>query len=303
MRRGLRLVAVAVCMTGLLAGCEWTGTGSDGTWDDSYSWVNFSGLYRSPAGGAIVTMFTRTPGSEPSTVVVTGEQIATGVADNSIYGGRVRNIPINSGTLTIVAGGWTFADNGSGGLTGYGTMTGSINYNTGQWAIDLKGALLASGTPIVASYTYRSGGTTGSVDPGSSGTPIYSFNVMQAGNQLTIVDSNGARYEGKMVSVAVAGGDKSGAVGGQVSAEFEVSGVAGNGAQVSIVGSFAGNYTPGESATASAVYTGTLADRVMQGTWIEPGQTADIRGTTGPLTVSVPQTAAVTTDTTTAPTF
>jgi hypothetical protein len=55
---GLGLAAVAV----LLTGCEWESSGSDGTWSDSMSWVNFSGLYRSGDGtAALVENFRMLP--------------------------------------------------------------------------------------------------------------------------------------------------------------------------------------------------------------------------------------------------
>ncbi len=42
---GLALMLVVV-----VAGCEWESSGDEGSWNDSYSWINFSGLYRGVNG-------------------------------------------------------------------------------------------------------------------------------------------------------------------------------------------------------------------------------------------------------------
>ena len=59
------LGVVALALGG--AGCSWE-TGGDATsWSSDYNWVNFSGLYRSAAGGLLVTDYTTTPSTPGST--------------------------------------------------------------------------------------------------------------------------------------------------------------------------------------------------------------------------------------------
>ena len=54
------MVSIAV----LPSGCEWESSGDDSTWDDSVSWANFSGLYRSgSASSALVSDFSLASGT------------------------------------------------------------------------------------------------------------------------------------------------------------------------------------------------------------------------------------------------
>ena len=65
-----RMALIGVCVAAAalgLAGCDWD-TGSDADhWNSDYNWVNFSGTYRSAAGGLLVTDYTTTPSTPGST--------------------------------------------------------------------------------------------------------------------------------------------------------------------------------------------------------------------------------------------
>ena len=266
----------------VLMGCDWeAGSGAE-TVSNRYNWVNFSGVYRAVSGTFLVSEFGS--GGSATTNTSVGEKVATAVAGQSTYAGVTSRRRVLPGTFQIVAGVYVLTDNGSGVLSGSG-KTGSIVYQTGAWSIDLLGAWPPAGTPILASYQY-----VDDADPGSSGGGVYSFSVTQSGNSLTIVDSSGATYAGRISSIRSTGGVSSDepsatplqpAVGDTLVASFEAEGRSRSGVGVKIVGTLsgtvAGTTAGGGGATATTqIY---LNNRRLQGTWIEAtGRTGDIVG-------------------------
>ncbi len=260
-----------------LVGCDWeAGDGAD-TVSNRYNWVNFSGVYRAANGSYLVGEF-----DAGETNSILGERIATAVAGQSTYSGVLSKRRVRPSTVQIVAGVFVLTDNGAGVLSGSG-KTGTIVYDTGAWSIDLLGAWPPAGTPITATYQ-----AIDAPDGGSSGAAIYSFTLTQSGNALTIVDSNGATYSGRISSIRSTGGVSSDepaatppqpAIGDVVTASFEAEGRSRSGQNVKIVGTLTGTVA---STTADGT-TGTvqirLADRRLSGTWIEAGgRTGDIDG-------------------------
>lgn len=272
----------------LVAGCEWENSSGGSTWDDSYSWVNFSGTYRAPDGGAIVSSFDVTTGSEETETQITGEIIDTGVSGDDQYSGTLDNTPVKPGSLTINAGTFTLTDNGDGSLSGTAGTDGDIDYDTGSWSIDLKGQIIANGEIISASYIYTSGGTGGQPDSGTDDDAIFSLVLSQTGNQLAITDSNGGSLSGTISSVSTGGGDKNGTTSGQVTATFSAEGSSGSGQSVKLTGTLYGDYVAPPEGTTS----GSLNDRIMDGTWIQGSDTADVYGTAGSVDVSITTTSA-----------
>jgi len=270
------LVAIA-----FLAGCEWETTDSDTqSWSDSYSWINFGGVYRDPAGGVLVKDFTETPGVDNS---VRNERVGTGDGSSTRYAGVVSHSPVVPGSASLTAAGYAFVDNGDGTLTGAGTTSGRITYPTGAWSLNFDFAVIDSGTPILASYQYEVSSPSGG-GSGVGGLTVYSLVVEQQGNLLTFTDSYGAKYSGRYGSVRTAGGDPNGRTSGEVVANFEVSGNNSRGTPIKIVGAFSGAY----AAPTQVIGTGTLSSRVMEGTWIQKGGQGNIYGVTGSVEVTVP---------------
>jgi hypothetical protein len=189
-------------------------------------------------------------------------------------------------------------DSGSGTLSGSG-KTGTIDYGTGAWSINLIGEWPAGGSQIVASYQYLIAGNagSGSAEPGSSGTTIYSFTVMHEGETLSITDNNGSVYTGTMGSVRSTGGadqdnTATPVAGDTIIAQFSATGVSAAGYSVTMTGTFQGTVTAGGDSGFS------LANRAMYGTWIEDGgTTGDINGEASPIPITV--TGDTGTDTTT----
>lgn len=275
MKRLVAWMLIAAGM-GLFMGCEWETSSDSDSWDDSVSWVDFSGTYRASDNGVLVTSYDTTAGSATTTNTVSGELLATSTAGQQTYSGTLNHTKVESASIIITVAGFTFTDSdGNGSLTGGSGITGSINYTTGAWNIDLEGNYVDDDENITATYTYTQGGAAGEENQGNTGKAIYSFVVSQTGNNLVFTDSNGATYSGKIEKVETPGGDETGATSGEANATFEVSGTSASGASVTISGTFSGTYT---ASTGTGV-TGTMTDRTMDATWIESAGTGDILAT------------------------
>ena len=276
-----------------MAGCEWE-TPSDGEyWSDSYNWINFSGVYKNPSGGPVVTDFSYTGGSTNNVlgpaIAVGPVTIATGNDGSSYSSGSAGALLPNivPGSLQITAGGVVFTDNGAGSLdpsSGLDTMNGSVSYDSGAWNINLGGVIIPNGQAITAKYSvYQTagGGTTltGKTDKyhGTSGVTIYSLTVIQEGQLVTVIDSDGKSYSGRMGSVRSASGEvgASPRAGDTIVAQFKVEGYSRPGMPVEIVGVFQGTIDVG----GAGLYV--MSARSMQGQWIEKGsagKTGDVWG-------------------------
>ena len=295
--------AAALLVAGwVTSGCDWQAGSSSETVSDRYNFANFSGVYRAANNSILISDYTSFPeaGSAGSTNTVTGEVIGSTTAGVSVYSGVLAHGNILDDSVQVQAGVFVLNDDGSGALAGNG-KTGTIVYQTGAWSINLAGEWPADGTPITASYRYAVGGTSGSTaginpnNPGVSGAAIYSFNVTQSGNSITIVDNNGATYSGKISSIRSTGGVSSDiastanpqpADGDTLVASFEASGTSAAGRKVKIVGSFQGvvDYATsgGTTGGATAASLPRLTTRTLGGTWIEStGVTGTINGTAG----------------------
>jgi hypothetical protein len=86
-------------------------------------------------------------------VSITAEVIGTGNGSKVTFSGSFAHPNITPSTITITAGAVTGTDNGAGGITGAGIITGTINYITGVFAITFSAAV-ANATNITANYTY-----------------------------------------------------------------------------------------------------------------------------------------------------
>lgn len=319
---GAAVAAVLVFSTG----CEWESGGSEGSWSDSMSWINFSGLYRSGSGSRpLVSNFSLSSGGTGDTGTETGDEIEYPVA------GEVG--PVKEGPFVVIedvidfenrgAAGWTlkrgsinialtgtstgpvgtFTDNGSGTLSGTYSQVpggpsfngaGTINYDTGAWSLTLSGS-----DPFVqdaqVTYTYVvlndpsvSGGGGGTTEePPTSGGWVYTLQVAQTGNRLSFTDNRGFVWDGVLSSVTTPGGDDSGRSPGDVVGTFEVKGV--TDVRYRITGTLSGSYLV--IAPDEGVSYGQLTLRRIQGIWMEPTGIGDLYGETS----DAEQTAVATT--------
>lgn len=299
-------MALAALAAGLV-GCEWN-TGEDATsWSSAYDWVNFGGVYRGLGGGLLVTDYTTTPTIPGVTNVYTSsESGGTMPKQGTKASGKVSHRPIVPGSVMITVGNnATLSDPGKAGiLTGNGS--GTVNYDGGTWSIDIDPALADwdNARPITVSYSYtvaRDGSTSGGAESGATRVSVYSFNVAHSGQNLTIVDNNGATFNGKLSQVRSLSGAQNSDIpqvvsdeianrakatyyeselpadGDVIVANFEASGVSAAYVPVKIVGTFEGT-----------VSAGVFTSRQMDGTWIETGgKTGDINAQTESVAIQV----------------
>ena len=303
-----RIPITALILT-VTAGCGWEGSNNDdfSAWNESYNWANFSGVYRAPSGGLVVSGFEGTPGSAP-TEVNYSQTFGTGVSGVHGYAGSLSRIPVVAGSVTFDCGSYHFSDNGSGVLVGSIAGTGgTVSYDTGSWSINLGALEFPVGVEIIANWRYTEGGSTGHAEPGNTGRSIYTFSVAQTGNALVFTDSNGGQYSGYISGLSTTGGNPgaqpvdtaSGEIpqtypqgqtataqqqttgSGEVVAQFEVQGQSSAGVHVRITGTLQSHYTATASAASTAGQQASvvISSRVMNGTWIEDnGMTGDIVG-------------------------
>ena len=263
-----------------LAGCDFSKPADGEYWSDTYNWVNFSGTYKAPSGGAVVQLpSTPAPGGTNTvTENVDGEAVGvlSGTAGN--YAGSLAHRSIVPGSLQLYSADWTYND-----TTGLGTLTtssggfpgtGHIVYPSGAWSVDTGASFVPSiGTPIRARYQYT---LTSTIVGGSSDVIyVYTLTLMQEGNLVSMTDSNGSQYSGKMGSLSGSNGSDAGTPvsGDQVIAQFKMTGHNNlTGRDVEIVGSLQGT-----AVVSCATYY--LSNRIMRGTWMESdGTTLDITG-------------------------
>ena len=269
MKRNVLLTGAVAAVICLSVGCEWTGTSSEESWNDAYSWVNFSGTYRLYNTVPATPGTPGTPSETETEVPVSNESQGLTTVGGTGYNGQVAKRPVVAGSLTLNVGGYVFNDDGSGTLTG--GASGTINYGTGAWSAD-TGSGTGGGLPIRATYSYLQAGTI--ITPGTPGTPgsaITSLTVHQQGNLLTFTDNNGVVYSGRVTGANVPSDSRT---AGNVRLNFEVS--AGNGAK--IIGTLSGDWSGGAS--------GTLANRLLRGTYSRGGTHVELQGASGSISIT-----------------
>jgi len=272
MMRRIGLLAGTICVL-LGTGCEWGGSGDEDFWDDSYSWLNFSGTYR------LQNVVAPTPGAPGSTTGTTTEvqvsnenQGSTGAGLTDSFAGVLDNSPIVAGSVTIIIAGVAFVDNGAEVLVG--GNGGTIKYGTGAWTAKTVGNPDA-GQPITASYRYQKSGTIiNPGTPGQAGSTITYLNVNQKGNLLTMTDNRGVVYNGRVTGASVP--ENGAEPANNVRMVFEVSNDS-----AKIVGTLSGDW----SGTGTAA-TGTLSNRELQGTYSSGGKHTDLLAVSGSVSLT-----------------
>jgi len=246
----LQFIGLTCCVLAF-SGCEWTAGGGVDSWNESGSWGDFSGSYKSADGGILVRQFGG--GTTPVTNTISGEVLATGTGSATAFEGQTAYTPVRGSLTIFTVGGYRFTDDPSSTadtvsltVTPADGSTGRFNYSTRAWALTFP-APLASGTQILGTYQYAA------LTPiqGNHGNAIYSFVVQQTGNKLQFIDSNASTYTGALGTTT--------SNSTSFAAQFSVAGVS-QGYEVTIVGIF--------SAVVSA---GSSGSKVMKATYIEDG--------------------------------
>ena len=303
MRAFTKMIPLLVIVAGL-TGCEWESSGDEYSWNDSYSWISWNGVYRSESvNSPVVREFVSTGTGDSGMVEKLAEnevQVYPGGGtvwppNSSAFSSSLQHKPLVSQTVTL-----SFSDPATGASLGSVTdtaspgvlerniigtsgnsvpSTGTINYDTGAWAVQMSVDQVLSGVQIRASYRYFGGnGDAPEDDAPNSGGWLFSFVIEQTGQRIHMVDSKGHSYDGEITSATVPSGDDTGGSAGSVNARFIVSGVV-SGQNVTMTGTFRGDYSPaGASDNGGSSNGGTLANRVIEGIWTEAAGTAQIFG-------------------------
>ena len=276
------------------SGCEWGGA-HDNTWNDGFSWANFTGTYRFTKAVVYLPNQTKTDDSddttETETTTTSSPEYVTksGSASTTMSSDTQASGKVEAGDSGIVPGSFkvtvhaasgsiTVVDDGNGNVGG-----GTVSYESGVWSINSTSFYAQQGDKVTIEYSYRNKKVIPpEVDPDPEpGTyPNYSMvqlsylKVTQQGNKLTMTGDSGNVYTGKLTGSSTS---KDGYVAAQtVRLSFEVSSADGQ----TITGHFSGLW----SGAADKNY-GTLSERQIHGTHSKAG---NFVGTAADTTITVP---------------
>lgn len=302
------LTFTAAACAAVLVGCEWGGVHSGESWNDAYSWANFTGTYKlvtsinasddSSSSGSSSGSSSSTDTSTTTTVTTTNEYATSQTFSfnegTTTYAGL--KTPVKPGKTTISFSGFndTFTDNGDGTFThasGSGTATATINYSAGSVYVNFNGS--RDPCTMTVKYTYytvttktttNGTTTTTTTNPSSSSSsskttavPIIWLNLTQQGNLLTFRDNNGVIYSGRITGASCPKASEGGYIpSGHI--RFTIEAKSNGGATLS--GSLSGDWSGASSAT-----TGTLANRTLDATYHNGRTSAQFQAVSGTTTV------------------
>lgn len=211
------------CAAALLAGCEWSSSGHEDSWSDSYNNMNFAGTYRTAA-----TATSAETGGSAETPVNNEYQGTVSSSDGRSCAGSLKLSPVlleRGVTITLDLGSeGVYVMSGAGSAGAVAELKGSKITGTatesGGWSAALSSAI-AGGfkAKVYASYSYAgsSGGSTAAEAP-------TAITVAQSGQNLTMRMNNGVVLAGKFTHVHALQSADSNGLGGMYNAQFEVSG-------------------------------------------------------------------------------
>lgn len=260
------------------SGCEWGGA-HENTWNDGYSWLNFTGTYALSELAAITSSGSTSEEEESSstkvsTATFTSKSTNRSVSDSTTFTGNISlkgsNPKITEFHVQIGSHSAT-GDPSTGDISG-DLITGHFTTSGGAWSAIFEGATPESSATASGAYTYEGVSPPSS----SSGTTISYLHVTQKGNVLTITDSAGTVYNGRTTgSSGPANGYEN---AGSASMSFEASSSGGG----RIVGSLTGVWSGSSDKT-----HGTLSGRTVHATISTHGSNVDVVGTAPSIVLTV----------------
>lgn len=298
------ITATAICAAALV-GCEWGGVHSGESWNDAYSWANFTGTYKlvstidaaSESGSGSSSSSSST---ETSTTVTTTNYPSTtwsgSYTGNKTYQTNRQHLRPGSVNITVAGLEGSFSD--KSGVMAYSGATANsadVDYATGAITITLvnesyfagkkpKISMMAEKIEVTTTTT-RNGTTTTTTTSGDSSkttkksVPITWLNLTQKGNLLTFVDNNGVTYSGKITGASCPTADQSGYVqAGHIRFTFEATSTANS--AVTLSGSLSGDWSGASSET-----TGTIANRTIDATYHNGRSATQFQAVSGTTTV------------------
>lgn len=309
--------SIATLCAAAFVGCEWGGVHSGESWNDAYSWANFSGTYKlvsavdassSDSGSSGSSSSSSQSETSTTTTVTTTNTYTTSMTfsfseGKTTYSGL--KTPVMPGKTTISFTGFddTFTDNGDGTFkhaSGEGNATATINYTAGSVYISIAGQ--RDPCTMIVKYTYytittktttNGTTTTTTTNPSSSSSstkktavPVIWLNLTQKGNLLTFEDNNGVVYSGRITGASCPKADDGGYLqAGHIRFSFEAKSAGG----ASITGSLSGDWSGASSKT-----TGTIANRTIDASYHNGKSATQFQAVSGTTVVSPKEiTAAV----------
>lgn len=281
------ITAAAVCAVALV-GCEWGGVSEGESWNDAYSWANFTGTYK--LVNQIVDDSSSDDTDSGTTSQTKEKKTYSGVAkftyssSQPSYNVGSSQTPIEAGSATVsIPGISAFRDDGAGHLVyqGEGSSSGTIDYATGTFTISYEGALANVGSSITFKY-YKYVDPSAPDDPKKAESykaPITWLTLNQQGNLLTFKDNDGTTYSGKITGASCPTANDSGYItAGHIRFTFEATCVSNS--RISISGSLSGDWSGSSSAT-----TGTLANRTIDATYHTGSSATQFQAVSGSTTL------------------
>ncbi|MBR3086581.1 MAG: hypothetical protein IKH04_09300 [Kiritimatiellae bacterium] len=276
---------VAVCAAAFV-GCEWGGVHSGESWNDAYSWANFSGTYKlvtavQAESSSSSTDGTTTTSVSENTISATATfAVASGAQSATINGLKT---PVVPKSVTIRCGNWVFTDDGAGSLVFQGSgdaFGGSISYATGTASLTFGEAHGKLNGTVSYGYTVKNTATATTTSNGRTTTvaaPITWLNLTQKGNLLTFQDNAGTVYSGKITGASCPKADDGGYVqAGHIRFTFEAR--ANSGATLS--GSISGDWSGATTAN-----TGTISNRTIDASYSNGRTSVQFQAVCGSTTV------------------
>lgn len=282
MNKSLIPITVVAVSAAAFVGCEWGGVHSGESWNDAYSWANFTGTYKLvseiPVEDTSSSSTESVATSLSSSDVNASAKFSVSQSANSVSVNGLKT-PIKAGSMSVSCdNGWSFTDDGNGNLVYGGSgsgFSGTVNYVNGSFS--LKFGSMHEAFSGYANYVYTlssSSSTTTTTSSGGSKTVVTPFrwlNLNQKGNLLTIemvsADSKSATFSGKITGASCPKADDGGYVqAGHIRFTFEATRAANP--KQTLTGSISGDWSG-----ASSVTTGTIANRTIDATFHD-GKTA-----------------------------
>ncbi len=300
-----RFSYLAIASVAVLAfsGCEWGGA-HENTWNDGYSWANFTGTYRFISAVYYLPLGSSedSSGSESKKLqsandfakevvlpAYSGQANSSMTSETSAAGSIPAGNGLVPGSLNIVVslqnGGVAAITSDSANNLIYKDQTVGSVTESGTWNFTLPVTANASeGDAIALGYQYYSNtGDSGGDSDNNPNDPNYQpsnavylsfLKVTQQGNKLTMISDRGVVYKGQLTGASTS---KDGYVAAQqVRLSFEVSEPKG----LKITGHFSGVW----SGAADKNY-GVLSERTIQGTHSRAG---NFVGAAADTTIRVP---------------
>lgn len=215
-----------------LVGCDWGGVSSEESWNDAYSWANFTGTYKLAQNVVI------DPADGSGVAAVAGNKSFTLSKNETGYPLGVSDIV--PGSVSVEAGTMAWNDDGAGKLNFQSDSSknpASINYKTGAVTITLTEN--KADTPMKIHYKYYASGGSVAPTPSGSSDTINWLSLTQKGNLVTFKDNNGMVYSGRITGASC---PQDSGTSGHIRFSFEATST--KNSSITLSGSISGDWNP-----------------------------------------------------------